>query len=353
MIDLRSDTLTLPTEEMRNVIANALVGDDCYREDSSVIQLEEYCKRLFHVEDALFVPTGTLANQLAIKSQVTEGNEVITETNYHINFYESASIAMLSRVVLHTCRTVDGILRVEHVEELIHSKPRGSFYAHPQLVSIENTINYYQGKIFPLKVIEQLYEFTREKNISLHMDGARLFNAHVATNIPLNDYAKFVDSLSVCFAKGLGAPFGSMLMGKKEVISKARIYRKQFGAGFHQIGMYAAAAMYALRHHISRLRIDHLLTKKLAMMLSKIEGLHVDPHAVETNMIFFHVNNFHISSSEFVDRCKKKGLLLFPWLPDEVRIVVSRNVNEKDIYEAANVIEAVCKELTRGVMYVS
>ncbi|OPX03048.1 low specificity L-threonine aldolase [Geobacillus sp. LEMMY01] len=353
MIDLRSDTLTLPTEEMRNVIANALVGDDCYVEDSSVIELEEYCKQLFHVEDALFVPTGTMANQLAIKSQVTEGNEVITETNYHINFYESASIAMLSRVVLHTCRTADGILRVEHVEELIHSKPRGPFYAHPQLVSIENTINYYQGKIFPLKVIEQLYGFTREKNISLHMDGARLFNAHVATNIPLRDYAKFVDSLSVCFAKGLGAPFGSMLMGRKEVISKARIYRKQFGAGFHQIGMYAAAALYALKHHISHLRTDHLLTKKLAMMLSKIDGLYVDPRAVETNMIFFHVNNFHISSFEFVDRCKKKGLLLFPWLSDEVRIVVSRNVNEKDIDEAANIIEAVCKELTRGVMYVS
>lgn len=352
MIDLRSDTLTLPTEEMRKVIADAIVGDDCYGEDGSVVELEEYCKQLFCVEDALFVPTGTMANQLTIKSQVTEGNEVITETNYHINFYESSSIAMLSRVVLHTCKTDDGILNVEHVEGLIHSKPRGPFYAYPQLISIENTINYYQGKVFPLKVIEQLYEFTREKNISLHMDGARLFNAHVATDIPLSNYAKYVDSLSICFAKGLGAPFGSMLMGKKEMISKARIYRKQFGAGFHQIGMYAAAALYALKHHISHLCTDHLLTKKLAMMLSEIEGLSIDPDAVETNMIFFRVNNLHTNSWQFVDRCKKKGLLLFPWLSDTVRIVVSRNVTEKDIYDAVHIIDAVCKELTRGVMYV-
>nr|WP_256368958.1 GntG family PLP-dependent aldolase [Anoxybacillus sp. EFIL] len=350
---MRSDTLTLPTEEMRKVIADAIVGDDCYGEDGSVVELEEYCKQLFCVEDALFVPTGTMANQLAIKSQVTEGNEVITETNYHINFYESSSIAMLSRVVLHTCKTDDGILNVEHVEGLIHSKPRGPFYAYPQLISIENTINYYQGKVFPLKVIEQLYEFTREKNISLHMDGARLFNAHVATDIPLSNYAKLVDSLSICFAKGLGAPFGSMLMGKKEMISKARIYRKQFGAGFHQIGMYAAAALHALKHHISHLCTDHLLAKKLAIMLSEIEGLSIDPDAVETNMIFFHVNNLHTNSWQFVDRCKKKGLLLFPWLSDIVRIVVSRNVTEKDIYEAANIIEAACKELTRGVTYVS
>lgn len=151
MIDLRSDTLTLPTEEMREIIANATVGDDCYGEDMSVNELEQYCKQIFGVEDALFVPTGTMANQLAIKTQVSEGNEVITETNYHINFYESASVAILSSVVLNTYRTVDGILKVEHVEELIHSKPRGAFYAQPQLVSIENTINYHQGKIFPIE----------------------------------------------------------------------------------------------------------------------------------------------------------------------------------------------------------
>lgn len=242
---------------------------------------------------------------------------------------------------------------MEHVEELIHSKPRGAFCAQPQLVSIENTINYYQGKIFPEEALKQLYEFTREKNMSLHMDGARLFNAHVATNIPLSYYAKFVDSLSVCFAKGLGAPFGSMLMGKKEVINKARIYRKQLGTGFHQIGMYAAAALYALKNHIPRLLTDHLLTKKLAIMLSKIKSINIDPSAVETNMIFFNVSNFNVNSFEFVDRCKEKGLLLFPWLPDTVRIVVSRNVNDKDIYDTADIIESVCKELTRGIVYVS
>ncbi|WP_018665446.1 threonine aldolase family protein [Heyndrickxia acidiproducens] len=352
MIDLRSDTLTIPSEEMREVMRFAEVGDDCYSEDGSVNRLEAYCKELFGAEDALFVSSGTMANQLAVKTQVEEANEVITEANYHISFYESGQTASLSRVVLNTVRTVDGVLRVDDIEKAIKSKPRGFMYAQPQLVTIENTINYYQGKIFPLEEIKKIRSFTSTRNISLHLDGARLFNAHIATGIPLKAYAKEVDTLSVCFAKGLGAPFGSMLMGKRSIITSALKYRKHFGGGLHQVGIYAAAALYALNNNLGGIHEDHRLTKKLAALLSEISEFGICPKRIETNMIFFDVGNIGVSSYEFIESCKKKGLLLFPWLPGIVRVVMHRNISEEQVEQAARIIKDVYASFKRSCLYV-
>ncbi|MGX4608048.1 threonine aldolase family protein [Priestia sp. JNUCC 25] len=355
MIDLRSDTLTTPSEMMKKVMYDAQVGDDCYGEDESVNMLEEYCKELFQVEGALFVPSGTMSNQLAIKSQVDEGNEIITEVNYHISFYESASTVMLNRVVPNTTKTGDGLLRAEIVEELINAKPRGYLYARPQLVSIENTINYYQGKVFPLDTIKELRDFTKDNNLNLHMDGARLFNAHVATGIPLDLYAQNVDTFSVCFAKGLGAPFGSMLMGNGEIINTAKKYRKQFGGGLHQIGMYARAAQFALENNLQRLQEDHRLTKLLANSLNDSDGININESEVETNILFIDISELGIDSQRFADICKEQGLLVFSWLPHIVRVVVHQHISELDIIVAAKIIKDVVKKVankeTNNLMY--
>ncbi|KFF55387.1 threonine aldolase family protein [Bacillus stercoris] len=351
MIDMRSDTLTKPSEQMREVMRTAIVGDDCYGEDVSVNNLEEYCKELFEVEAALFVPSGTMANQIAIKAQVEEGNEILTEANYHINFYESASTAILSRAVLNCVRKSDGIINKSDVQELINSKPRGPLYSKPQLVTIENTINYYQGKTFPLETIKDLYNYTRNIGISLHMDGARLFNAHIATGIPLNEYARNVDTLSVCFAKGLGAPFGSMLMGSEKFINSARSIRKQFGGGLHQIGMYASAAQYALDYHLIQIKKDHQLTKEMAIMLNEIPKIAIDIDSIETNMIFINIKSLTSNVSEFIKLCEDKGLLIFPWLPGIVRIVINRHISREDIYKATEIIDIVVNKLSGRVVH--
>jgi threonine aldolase len=347
MIDLRSDTFTLPSPEMRNHIVYAEVGDDYYGEDKSVNHIEGYCRELFKKEAAVFTTTGMLANQLAIISQVTRGNEVVTEYNYHINLYESAQHAALCSVVLNGRETSDGILRVADVMRAVGSKPREDTYAQVKLVSIENTINSRQGRLFPLEEIVRLRAYTQAHNIGLHMDGARIFNAHVATRIPLADYAREVDTLSICFSKGLGAPFGSMLLGPVDVVERARRFRVWYGSGFHQIGIYAEAAYFALTRQLNRLAEDHRLTKLLVEKLASVPELGVDPGLVDTNMIFIDLSILGVSAEEFVSRCSQEGLLLLAFPPRSARIVVSRNVMEEDIQTTAIIISKVRSDIMR------
>lgn len=345
MIDLRSDTFTLPTAEMREHIARAEVGDDYYGEDKSVNRLESYCRELFGKEDAIFTTSGMLANSLAVLSQVGRGNEVVTEYNYHINLYESAQHASFCHVIINGRETEDGVLRVSDVSRAIASKPRESTYAQVELVSIENTINHRQGKIFPLEEIEHLREFTRDRGIRLHMDGARLFHAHIVTGISLEKYASDVDTLGVCFSKGLGAPFGSMLMGPKSVIERARRFRVWYGSGFHQVGICAEAAYFALTRHLESLGEDHRLTKLLAEELAKHPALGVQPDSVETNMIFIDLSRLPVDVAEMERLCEQKGLQLMGFPPNMVRMVVCRNVNESDVRRAAAILSEVCDEI--------
>ena len=341
MIDLRSDTFTLPSSAMRLTMQNAVVGDDYYQEDESVNKLQEYCKKLFGVEDALFTTTGMLSNRLAILSQTEPGDEIITEHDYHLNLFEGGATAALGGVVINAIHTSDGVIRLDDIKRAIFSKPREDIYAQVKLISLENTINSRQGKVYPFKELETISTFCRENNISLHLDGARLFNAHIATAIPLDMYAGLADTLNVCFSKGLGSPFGSMLMGSTEVIKKAKKLRIWLGSGFHQAGINAEACYYALTSQLDRLREDHRLTKLLAERLSFIPRLKLNLDEIETNMIFFDVSQYNITAKEFVEKCKVKGLLLCEWLPTVIRIVVHRDINEEDIERAYSIISEI------------
>ena len=341
MIDLRSDTVTLPDKKMREVIANAEVGDDAYQEDKSTNILQDYCKELFQVEDALFLTSGMLSNRLAIMSQVERGDEVITDYNYHINFFDSASFVSVCNVVLNTIYTEDGIIHCDDVKKAIDSKPRYYYFSQPKLISVENTINGWVGKIFPIDDLKKLKIFARENNMNIHLDGARIFNAHVKTNIPLSEYAAQVDTMSVCLSKGLGAPYGSVLMGKKDIIDKARRYRMWLGSGVHQSGFNAKAAYYALRNNIDRIKEDHENTSLLLEKLKEIEEIIINPLSGSTNMIQFDVTNLKLDFDEFLNSCTKEGLLIFPWLPNIIRAVVHKNISSSDITAAANIIRKV------------
>ncbi len=338
IIDLRSDTTTLPTKTLIEDMIKAEVGDYAYGEDKAYNELIDYCKNLFKAEDAIFVTSGMLANRLAIMSQAEPGDEVLIDYNYHINFFDSAATAKICGVVLNCIHSKDGILTVDYIKRAINTKPRYKTFAQVKLVSIENTINSGQGKIFPLTTQKDIYKYLKENNINLHLDGARIFNAHVATNIPLSEYAKYTDTLSFCFSKGLGAPFGSMLLGKKDIIEKARKYQTWLGSGYHQIGFQAQAALYAIKNHISRLDKDHLLAKLLFNKLSNIEGIMLLNEAV-TNIVGFDISALQTSNDEFLDECAKSGVLLFPWLNNQIRAVVHLGITEADIANTYKVVD--------------
>jgi threonine aldolase len=339
MIDLRTDTLSLPSDEMRQHLAAAEVGDDYYGEDPSVARLEASCAALFGKDAALFTTSGMLANQLAIASQVGRGDEVITEYTYHLHLYESAQYASLCQVVLNARETADGVLRADDVRRMLISKPREPIYAQARLVAVENTICSRQGKVFPFDELKGLRALTAARGLALHLDGARLFNAHVATGIPLDAYAAQVDTLTVSFSKGLGAPFGSMLLGPAPVIARARALRVRYGSGFHQAGFCAAAAEMALRQ-MDRLAEDHRLARLLATCL-RDGPFSVDPARVETNMVFLDLDRAGIEPDAFAAQCRARGLLVSLYPPCHARLVTCRNVDERDIRAAAAILHQV------------
>lgn len=344
MIDLRSDTVTKPCDKMRAYMLQAPVGDDAYQEDESVNLLQDYCKNLFEVEDALFVTSGMMANRLAFMSQTAPGDEVITEYSYHVNFFDSAPMSAIAGVVMNPCHTIDGILRPSDVEKALNSKQRYDYFAQPKLVAVENSINGWAGKIFPLEVLQSLYQLTQEKRLRLHLDGARLFNAHIATGVPLSEYARYTDTLSVCLSKGLGAPYGSILMGTKETIDKARKYRIWLGGGVHQTGIQAAGGYYALNHNLGRLIEDHQLAQYFASLLCEIPEIRVNNNPIETNMVQFTLKSSITDPDHFLDRCSQKGLLLFSWVPRVVRAVIHRHISREALEAASLIIQDVLGE---------
>lgn len=345
IIDLRSDTTTLQSLDVVNAMSNAMVGDFAYGEDKSCNDLLEYCKHLFKVEDALFVTSGMLANRLAIASQTNPGDEVITHYNYHINFFDSAGNAKINNIVLNCSKNSSGILDIEEVEHTINSKPRYKIFAQVKLVSIENSINGFNGKIYPFDMQVKLYKFLKAQDINLHLDGARIFNTHVETNIALADYAKYVDTMSFSFTKGLGAPFGSMLLGKKEIIDRARKLQLWLGSGYHQIGYYANAAKYVLQNNIPRLIKDNKLAKLFADKIQEIRYIKLILPYPETNIVSFSIKELHVTNDVFLNKCQTYGLLLFPWLEFHIRVVIHLGINEIDIINAIKIIEEVVLNL--------
>ncbi len=341
MIDLRSDTITRPTPAMRQAMANAEVGDDVFGDDPTVQQLERRTAEILGKEAAVFVPSGTMGNQLAIRAHTEPGDEIILEANAHLYFYEAGAPAALSGVMCRCLTGQRGLFAATDLEAAL--RPANIHFAPTRLVCVENTHNRGGGSIWPLDQIAEVARAARERGLRLHLDGARLWNASVATGIPERDYAMHFDSVNVCFSKGLGAPIGSALAGSREFIERARRFRKQFGGGMRQVGIIAAGALFALEKHRQRLAEDHANARVLAEGLSRLNGIEMDPATVQTNIVIFHVNNGN--AAELVARLKAEGVWVLSTGPSAIRAVTNLEVSADDIVRALAVVERVVKDL--------
>jgi len=331
-IDLRSDTVTKPSPEMLEAVSKidlAKLGDDVFGEDELTNEFEKQVAELFGKEAGLFVPSGTMANQLAIKINTSEGDEVICETGAHIANYETAAPAVLSRVQLKTLDGEHGILNAEQLQEAI--RPSADWYPRTSLVALENTHNRAGGIIYPIHEIERIAEVCQSRGLRLHLDGARLWNACVATGIKPKDYAQYFDTVSVCFSKGLGAPMGSMILGTKADIQKARRYRKMWGGGMRQTGVIATMAKFALEKNYTHLALSHQHATELAKACCANSCFRIELNLVQTNIVSVDVSPSGWSEAEVVARFKQHGILISSIKKNFIRLVTHFGVSEKEI----------------------
>lgn len=338
-IDLRSDTVTRPTAAMRAAMSAAEVGDDVFGEDPTVNRLEERVAELLGKEAAQFVPSGTMSNQIAVKVHTQPGDELICDVNCHIYNYEAGGPAVLSGV---TCRTLDGdygILEVTQLEDKV--RPDDEHQVRTRLVCLENTHNRGGGRIYPFEKIQAIHAWTRKQGLILHLDGARLWNAIIATGIPARKWGALFDTVSVCFSKGLGTPVGSALAGPRELIARARRIRKLFGGGMRQAGVLAAAALYALDHHIERLAEDHRNAQIIAQAIADTPGLRLVPPEVETNLIWFHVEREAGTAKDVAATLKEHGVLVLESGPQKLRACTHLDVSAAQAERAAEVIRRI------------
>jgi threonine aldolase len=339
VIDLRSDTVTKPTPAMREFIARAEVADDVWGEDPTINALQRSTAELLGKEAALYVPSGTMSNQIAIKVHTQPGDEVLLEANCHIYNYEAGGPAVLSHVM---CRPIPGrwgILDVADFEGMI--RPPNEHYVRTRLVCLENTHNRGGGRIFPLDNIARVTAWAREHGLATHLDGARLMNASVASGIPAAEYAKHFDTVSICFSKGLGAPIGSALAGPADLIARARRIRKVLGGGMRQGGMAAAGALFAIRNHVPRLVEDHANAQILAAGIRETPGLRLTPPQVDTNLIWFEADRSLGTAAEIANRLKAHGVLVSVAGPQTMRACTHLDVNQPLCERAAAVIRQV------------
>ena len=294
IIDLRSDTVTKPSQEMLVTMFNTSVGDDVFKEDKSVNELERMAAEMFGMQAALFCPSGTMTNQIAIKAQTQPGDEVICDENAHVHYYEGGGIAFNSGASTRTLKGDRGVFTAEQLIEAI--RPSNVHFPKPSLVCIENSCNRGGGRIFPLEEIQRISQVCKENSLNLHLDGARLFNALIASGEDPKEFGQIFDSISICLSKGLGAPVGSLLIASNELISRSFRIRKVRGGGMRQAGFMAAAGSFALQHNIGRLQLDHDMAVSIEQILSESEFV-AEVLPVETNIIVFelkaHVNTKH------------------------------------------------------------
>ena len=345
MIDLCSDTVTQPTPEMREVMFNAQVGDDMFGEDPTVNDLQEKTARLTGKEAALFVASGTMGNQVSINAHTQPGNEIIMEGNSHIFNYECGSPALLSGVQVMPLPGFRGSFTVEQVREVI--RPENVHHPKTALICIENTHNRAGGTIFPYKNIQQISAFAREHKLKMHLDGARLWNASIATGIPVADYARHFDSVSLCFSKGLGAPVGSIIAGSQEFIDRARYYRKAYGGGMRQAGILAAAAIYAMDHHFERLAEDHRQAKMLGDFITTLPGIEFDPETVQTNIIIFDIRKTGIDGQKFVDLLAQEGVKMITFAKTKIRAVTNLHISDGDIEQTIAALKKIFDKILK------
>jgi threonine aldolase len=327
VIDLRSDTVTRPTEEMRAAMARAEVGDDVYGEDPTVARLEERIAELFGHEAALFCPTGSMANVLAVASLVRPGQEVLCEASAHIARAELGAHGAFTGLTMRTWIHARGQVDLPTIES-IFAPDMGPFFVPTAAISVENTHNFAGGAVLPLQDLRDLREFATGAGAGVHLDGARIWNAHVATGTPLAEYGAVADVLAVCLSKGLGAPVGSLVVGSTGAIAEARVRRKRMGGGMRQAGILAAAGLHALDHHVERLADDHAHARLLA------EACGVDPATVDTNIVVAPTPD----AAGFVEKAREAGVLVSAVGPAVVRLVTHLDVTRADAEQAATAL---------------
>jgi len=332
MVDLRSDTVTKPSPDMRRAMAEAEVGDDVLRDDPTVIQLEEKAAGLLGKEASLFVPSGTMANVVSIRVQTHHGDEVICEETSHIVQFEVAAHAAISGVQLRMLPGERGQLSPEPVEAAI--RPSNIHLPVTRLVEVENTHNRGSGSVYPVSRVAEIARIAHQHGAGVHIDGARLLNAAVALGVDVTAYTQHADSCTLCLSKGLGAPIGSVVAGTRAFVEEARRCRKMLGGGMRQVGLIAAAGIYALDHNVERLAEDHANAKRLAEALAGMPGIELDPGTVETNIVIFGVTRPGLTASQFMAEMKERGVLFFSTGPQDCRMVTHLDVSREDIEDA-------------------
>jgi threonine aldolase len=337
MIDLRSDTVTKPTPEMRRAMAEAEVGDDVYGEDPTVNLLEVRAAEVMGKEAALFVPTGTMGNTIAIKLHTEHGEEVICESRCHILNYELAMMAWFAGCVARPISTSDGRMSWEAIEREI--RPVGPHRAPTGLIEVENTNNLAGGTVYPLELLADIRDRAHERGLPVHMDGARIFNAAAALDVPVEEIASTVDTVMFCLSKALGAPVGSLLVGPRVLMEKGRLYRKRLGGGMRQVGVLAAAGLIALEKMPAVLKADHANARLLAEGLARVPGIAVSP--VETNIVIFDIAGTGIDSSTFSSRLRERRVLANGFGPVTMRMVTHFDVDEAMCREAVEVVKEI------------
>ncbi|MGI8385113.1 low-specificity L-threonine aldolase [Robertmurraya sp. P23] len=335
MIDLRSDTVTKPTKEMREAAFNTEVGDDVYGEDPAVNKLEEEAAAILGKEAALFVTSGTQGNQIAVLTHCRPGQELLLEAESHIFYYESGAVSALAGVQTRTIQGSRGAMDPQLVRSAI--RPEDIHFPDTGLICLENTHNRAGGAVVPVENMKQIYEIGAENHIPVHVDGARLFNAAAALGVSVTDFTQYCDTVQVCLSKGLGAPVGSILAGDKEFIVKARKWRKRLGGGLRQAGLIAAPAYVALTTMRERLIEDHHLARSFSDALKNIKGIQV-VNEVETNIVVVDVANIQMSSQAFVNELEKQGVLAVTFGPTAVRFTTHHQVNKQDIERTIDLV---------------
>ena len=337
-IDLRSDTVTRPSQAMREAMAQSPVGDDVYGDDPTVNSLEERLAAMFGHQAGLFCPTGSLANQLAIRTLVKPGEELLVETRSHIVRAELGAAATFSGITTRTWPSTDGLLKADDALAIAHENA-GPYLVSTKAIAVENTHNFGGGTVQPIDEIAKLSSAAHARGIAMHLDGARIWNAHVASGVSFSEYGKHFDTISVCLSKGLGAPIGSVMISTKERVAEARIWRKRYGAGMRQVGIIAAAAHYALDHNIDRLAEDHGRAKKIAIALAAIDSSLVDPSKVHTNIVGLELSTIGMTAADLTARCKEAGLWISALGPHYARLVTHLDFDDAQCDAAIEILK--------------
>lgn len=337
-VDLRSDTVTKPSPAMRRAMAEAEVGDDVIDVDPTVEKLERRTAEILGKEAAIYMPSGTMTNQVAVRIHCKPGDEFICEAGCHIYNYEQAAYAQLSGVAVRPVEGQFGVMRLEQLEHLI--RPENDHHVRTRLVCIENTHNRGAGRIQPYDEVVRITSWARQNGLRTHLDGARLFNAVVATGIAAHQWAQHFDTVSICFSKGLGAPVGSALAGPRDMIREARRHRKAFGGGMRQAGIIAAGALYALEHNRERLTEDHQKAQLLAAAIRQTDSLTLVPDQIDTNILIFEVHRRLGTAADFVASLERHGVRMLAIGPSRVRAVTHLDVTFEQVEQAARVVQA-------------